>query len=134
MAGLVLKLGAREKLLINGAVVENGDRRSCISVLTPNVKLLRLRDAIHPEEASTPVRQTAYLAQLAITGDAEEEEVKPRILKSIKQLETVFEDHDSREILTSAAEAAANGRFYSCLKRLKPLISREDRLLATRRP
>jgi len=28
MAGLVLKLGPRERVLINGAVIENGDRRS----------------------------------------------------------------------------------------------------------
>ena len=57
MSGLVLKLGPGERVLINGAVIENGDRRSRISILTPNANILRLRDAIHPEEVNTPVRR-----------------------------------------------------------------------------
>ena len=50
MSGLVLKLGPKERVLINGAVIENGDRRSRLSIVTPGANILRLRDAIHPEE------------------------------------------------------------------------------------
>ena len=57
MSGLVLKLGPKERLLVNGAVLENGDRRGRLSVLTPNANILRLKDAIHPSEAKTPVTQ-----------------------------------------------------------------------------
>ena len=35
MSGLVLKLGPRERVLINGAVIENGDRRARLSIVTP---------------------------------------------------------------------------------------------------
>ena len=48
MSGLVLKLAPKERILINGAVIENGDRRSRLSIMTPNANILRLRDAIHP--------------------------------------------------------------------------------------
>ena len=34
MSGLVLKLAPNERVLINGAVIENGDRRSKISIKT----------------------------------------------------------------------------------------------------
>ena len=71
MNGLVLKLAPKERLLINGAVIENGDRRSRLAILTPNANLLRLRDAIHPEEANTPVRRVCYVAQLVLSGDAD---------------------------------------------------------------
>ena len=71
MSGLVLKLGPKERVLINGAVVENGDRRSRLSIVTPNANILRLRDAIHPEEVNTPVRRVCYIAQLVLSGDAE---------------------------------------------------------------
>jgi flagellar protein FlbT len=57
MSGLVLKLGPRERVLINGAVIENGDKRSRLSIMTPNANILRLRDAIHPGEVTTPVRR-----------------------------------------------------------------------------
>ncbi|MDJ0638091.1 MAG: flagellar biosynthesis repressor FlbT, partial [Paracoccaceae bacterium] len=36
MSGLVLKLAPKERVLINGAVIENGDRRTRMSILTPN--------------------------------------------------------------------------------------------------
>ena len=34
MSGLVLKLGPRERVLVNGVVVENGDRRTKLHILT----------------------------------------------------------------------------------------------------
>ena len=55
MSGLVLKLAPNERILINGVVLENGDRRARISVKTPHANILRLRDAIHPGDAVTPV-------------------------------------------------------------------------------
>lgn len=63
MTGLVLKLAPNERVLINGAVIENGERRSKISIRTPNVNVLRLKDAIHPDEAKTPVTRACYIAQ-----------------------------------------------------------------------
>lgn len=59
MSGLVLKLAPKERVLVNGAVIENGDRRSRLSIVTPDAHILRLRDAIHPEQANTPVRRSA---------------------------------------------------------------------------
>lgn len=35
MTGLVLKLGPKERVLINGAVIENGDRRSRVERQPP---------------------------------------------------------------------------------------------------
>ena len=73
MSGLVLKLGPKERVLINGAVIENGDKRSRLSIMTPNANILRLRDAIHPDEVNTPVRRVCYIAQLVLSGDADPE-------------------------------------------------------------
>ena len=69
MSGLVLKLAPKERVLVNGAVIENGDRRSRLSIVTPDAHILRLRDAIHPEQANTPVRRVCYAAQLVLSGD-----------------------------------------------------------------
>ncbi len=62
MTGLVLKLGPHERVMINGVVMENGDRRARLNILTPEANVLRLRDAIHPSEANTPVRRVVYVA------------------------------------------------------------------------
>lgn len=130
MSGLVLKLAPGERVLINGAVIENGDRRSKIAIRTPNANILRLKDAIHPDEANTPVGRACYIAQLILSGDAEPEEGRRQLLIAIEGLSRVFDDHDSRQILTDASNHAIAGQPYPALRRLRELLPREARLFA----
>lgn len=132
MSGLVLKLGPKERVLINGAVIENGDRRSRLSIVTPNANILRLRDAIHPEEVNTPVRRVCYIAQLVLSGDADPEEAKLQLLRGIEQLSQVLTDADSRTLLDAATNAVGDEQFYQALKALRSLLPREERLLSAR--
>ncbi|MFN2307742.1 MAG: flagellar biosynthesis repressor FlbT [Paracoccaceae bacterium] len=132
MTGLVLKLTPNERVLINGAVIENGDRRSRICILTPNANILRLRDAIRPEEANTPVRRICYIAQLMLSGDAKEEDATQQMLRGIEQLSQALRDDDSRTQLTIATEAIGRSDYYKALKALRTLLAREDRLMGLR--
>lgn len=86
MSGLILKLGPKERILINGAVIENGERRSKLAIMTPDANILRLRDAIHPEDAKTPVRRVCYAVQLVLSGDAKADEAKYSLLRNIEEL------------------------------------------------
>jgi len=130
MTGLVLKLGPHERVLINGAVIENGDRRSKLAIMTPNAHILRLRDAIHPEEVTTPVRRVCYIAQLVLSGDAEPENARLQLLRGIEQLSQVMTDHDSRLQLNQASASVLEGNHYQALKALRSLLPREERLFA----
>ena len=130
MSGLVLKLAPKERVLINGAVIENGDRRSRLAIMTPNANILRLRDAIHPEEANTPVRRVCYIAQLVLSGDVDASEAKMQLLRGIEQLSQVLVDHDSRTQLTLATNAVVEDHHYQALKALRSLLPREERLFA----
>lgn len=134
MSGLVLKLGPGERVLINGAVIENGDRRSRLSIKTPNVSILRLRDAIHPDEAVTPVRRACYSAQLMLTNGINHVEPPADLLQKIEELSQVFQDDDSRKLLMNATSFLLDKQYYQCLKNLRRLIPREDRLFASRKP
>lgn len=132
MSGLVLKLGPKERVLVNGAVIENGDRRSRLSIVTPDAHILRLRDAIHPEEATTPVRRVCYAAQLVLSGDSTPEDARLPLLRRIEELSQVLTDPDSRTHLARATDALLQGQYYQCLKSLRALLPREKRLLANR--
>ena len=132
MSGLVLKLGPKERVLINGAVLENGDRRSRLSIITPNANILRLRDAIHPDQANTPVRRICYAMQLILSGDCEASKLRLRLLRQIEDLSHIFTDHESRTALANATEALLAENHYKCLKALRSLLPREQRLLAHR--
>ncbi|SRR6056297_708800 len=133
MSGLVLKLGPKERVLINGAVIENGDRRSRLSIVTPNANILRLRDALHPEEVTTPVRRVCYIAQLVLSGDADIDDARAQILRGMEQLSQVFTDPDSRAQLARATDSLVDGQVYQTLKALRALLPREERLLAAAR-
>ena len=130
MSGLVLKLGPKERVLINGAVIENGDRRTRLSILTPGVNILRLRDAIRPDEVNTPVRRVCYIAQLVLSGDADPIEARPQLLRGIEQLSQALRDGDSHCCLDAATAAVQEGEFYRALKQLRALLPREERLLS----
>jgi flagellar protein FlbT len=132
MSGLVLKLGPHERIMINGVVIENGDRRARLNVLTPDANVLRLRDAIHPDEATTPVRRVCYVAQLVLAGEADPEEARRQLNRGIEQLSQVFHDPDSRAHLDAATAALAENRFYQALRALRCLLPREARLLGYR--
>ncbi|WP_417262481.1 flagellar biosynthesis repressor FlbT [Celeribacter sp.] len=130
MSGLVLKLGPKERVLINGAVIENGDRRSRLSIVTPNANILRLRDAIHPEEVNTPVRRVCYIAQLVLSGDADPKDASIQLMRGVEQLSQVLTDADSRKILNTATSDIQNEQYYQALKTLRSLLPREERLLS----
>jgi flagellar protein FlbT len=133
MTGLVLKLAPKERVLINGAVIENGDRRSRLAIMTPNAHILRLRDAIHPEEVNTPVRRVCYVVQLVLSGDAVPSDARPQLLRGIEQLSQVLTDADSRALLAAATAAVLEDQHYQALKVLRGLLPREERLFAASR-
>ena len=129
MSGLVLKLAPKERVLINGAVIENGPRRGRLNIVTPDAHILRLRDAIHPEEAKTPVRRVCYVAQLVLAGEVGMDEARSQLLLGIEQLSQVLTDRESRDSLLAATKAVVAGQAYQALKALRTLLPREERLL-----
>lgn len=130
MSGLILKLSPKERVLINGAVIENGDRRSRLAIVTPDANILRLRDAIHPQDAKTPVRRVCYAVQLVLSGDTSKDEARHPLLRGIEELSQIFVDTDSRKHLAIASHALVQDDHYRCLKSLRTLLPREERLLA----
>ena len=53
---LKLSLKPGEKFVLNGAVVQNGDRRGTLS-LQNKASVLREKDILQPEDANTPARR-----------------------------------------------------------------------------
>ena len=129
MSGLVLKLGPKERILINGAVIENGDKRSKLNIVTPNANILRLRDALHPEEINTPVKRVCYTLQLVLSGDADPEEGKAQIRLGLRQLGQVFTDASCQSILDEASHHADHDRFYPALRSLRRLLVEEQNII-----
>lgn len=133
MSGLVLKLAPNERVLINGAVIENGERRTKIAIRTPNASVLRLKDAIHPDRANTPVGRACYIAQLILSGDADPAEGKQQLLLAMSHLTVVSDNAEWQASLREARISVEDGAVYPALRKLRDLLPQEAKLLLSRR-
>ena len=128
MSGLMLKLAPGERFIINGTLLENGDKPGRIRVPSPDVMVLRLRDALKPSEVDTPVKQVYYGIQLLITKDLEEEDTLPALYRACDELRPVF-NRIKPDLIPTLCEVLRRGNYYSCLCYLKQVIELEAQLL-----
>lgn len=129
MAGLKLKLRPEEQILINGAIIQNGSHQTELTVKTPDTKILRLRDAIHPDEANTPVKRVCYIAQMAVAGEVSEAEAYIQFTQGVKDLQNVFLDDGSQKIMKLSLDEAETYNFYKAMQFMRKLLPYEEALL-----
>lgn len=129
MSGLVLKLSPKERVLINGAVLENGDRRTKLNIVTANANVLRLKDAIHPDRANTPVGRICYDLQLILCGEASLDALRAQVDRGIRQLMEIFRGAQSQQLLEQSVEALSQDNPYKSLKLMRRLLPLEAQLL-----
>ena len=126
MPGLILKLRAHEQILVNGVVMQNGDRNARLIIKTPDACILRLRDAIHPDEATTPVKRACYLAQLAVAGECAPDSAARQLISGLEGLGRWLPGGAAREHLDEARLALREGNFYAVLRALRRLMPIEE--------
>ena len=129
MSGLVLKLRASERVVVNGATLEALGRPARLRVLTRDADILRLRDAIDPSRADTPVGRLCHIVQLMVAGEADAEMAVRDAQTLIEPLRIAFGTPAAAARLDEAARLLALGRPYPALRLLKPLLREEARLL-----
>ena len=128
MSGLVLTLAPGESFIVNGAVLENGDRPSRIRIKDNDARVLRCSDAIKPADVDTPVKQVYFAIQLFITGDLDPSDAMPAVLKECGALEDAFSSVNST-LMPKLITMLKRGNFYSALNHLKGIMALERKLL-----
>nr|WP_321439790.1 flagellar biosynthesis repressor FlbT [uncultured Hyphomonas sp.] len=129
MSGLVFKVAPGERFIINGATLENGDKPARIRVVEGDARVLRCRDAMHPSEVNTPIKQVYYAIQLLVTGDLKEDDTVPAIDAECERLEDVF-SHIDAELIPVLRSMIDRGNYYSAMCHLRQIMPIEAELLA----
>ncbi len=127
--GLIIRLRPYEKFLVNGVVIENGDKRTRLRIKSQDANILRLRDAMHPSEATTPVKRLYYAAQLVVTGDADVETARVELIRGLESLYEALPDPRHREKIEEAQRNLNQNEYYRVMRALRPLIAVEEQLL-----
>jgi flagellar protein FlbT len=133
MSGLVLKIAPGERFIVNGALLENGDKPARIRIADGSARVLRCRDAMRPEEIDTPVKRIYYAIQLIITGDLEAAHTTPAIDAECAALLDIFRPIDA-DLIPTLRSMLSRGNHYSALCHLRQVLAIEAQLLARRAP
>lgn len=131
MSGLVLKIAPGERFIVNGATLENGDKPARIRITDANARVLRCRDALHPDEVNTPIKRIYYAIQLLITGDLNETDALPAIDAECCTLLDIFRPIDP-DLIPTLRSMLSRGNHYSALCHLRQILAIEEQLLARR--
>lgn len=122
---LKLSLKPDEVVIVNGAVIRNGDRRG-VMLLENKARILREKDIMMPEQATTPARR-AYFAvmQLYLTGELSGA-AYDRAARALSELISVVQDPEDVESVVSVSADLVAGQVYKGLGRCKSLMKRID--------
>ncbi len=122
MAGLVLKLARHERILVNGAVIENGDRKSEIRILSQDAVVLRERLMLSPEAANCPLGRAALLAQNMALGALDKELLLPRLRRDLAALAETARSPDVRSRISLALDHLEHQRLRDAFMVLRKML------------
>ena len=125
MAGLALKLAPKERVLINGVVVENGPRRAQLLIKTDNASVLRLRDALDPKDVIGPASEAYFTAQQCVAGEITVEEAEERLDPLLVPLDAIDSGEASTGAVQTARRGLVEGNLYRVMRALRPLVDSE---------
>ena len=126
---LKLSLKPGEKFVLNGAVVENGDRRATL-VLQNKASVLREKDIMHEHEVDTPAKRIYFPVMMMYLSSTSQDGLYDEfVLRMTEFMNAVGSSEVLSECVSVSREVMA-GEFYKALLRCRKLIQYEAKLLA----
>ena len=121
---LKLSLKPGEKFVLNGAVVQNGDRRTAL-ILQNKASVLREKDIMQPHEANTPARRIYVpIMMMYLDPDASEQYYNDFALRMTEFMGAI----QNRQALATCIEISRDvmaGAYYKALIACRKLFDFE---------
>lgn len=127
---LRLKLRPNERVVINGCVIRNEDRQTVLTVGN-FAQILREKDILQPEQATTPGRAVYFRIQLLLLGEGDAAALRTDAAAALGRLHQAFAASEgARQRVAEAAAALEREDYYKALAALRELFAHEDRVLS----
>ncbi|MFZ4120563.1 MAG: flagellar biosynthesis repressor FlbT [Caulobacterales bacterium] len=127
---LKLSLRPGERFVVNGAVVQNGDRRAAL-VLQNKASVLREKDIMQPDEAVTPARRIYFPIMLMYLDEAGRDEAYSGFAQRLAEFMGAVRDPEVLAECVGVSRDVMAGDYYRALIRCRKLIAYEDDRLGT---
>ncbi len=125
---LSIKLPTKEKIIINGAVIENSGESTTI-ILHNKADIMRRKEVMKEEQATTPGKRIYYACQCAYLFEDKRSEYLEFFHKFLDDYQEAAPS--AKEICELVRGLIKQEKYYSALKKTQKIIEHEaERLLS----
>jgi len=125
---LKLSLKPGEKFVLNGAVVQNGDRRSAL-LLQNKASVLREKDIMQAEEANSPSRRIYFPVMMMYLDQANWERYQNEFVQRLSEFMGAIRNPDVLTECVNISRFVMTKDYYKALMLCRKLIEYEDERL-----
>jgi flagellar protein FlbT len=122
---LKLSLKPGEKFVLNGAVVQNGDRRGVL-ILQNKASVLREKDIMQAEEATSPARRIYFPVMMMYLDDGGASKYYDEFVRRLSEFMSVIRNPDVLADCVAVSKHAMAREYYKALMLCRKLIDYED--------
>ncbi len=125
---LKLSLKPGERFVLNGAVLQNGDRRATI-VLQNKASVLREKDIMQTEEANTPARRIYFPVMMMYLDEGGASKFYDEFIQRMTEFMGVLSNPDVLADCVNISKHCMANEYYKALMLCRKLIEYEDERL-----
>jgi flagellar protein FlbT len=125
---LKLSLKPGERFVLNGAVVQNGDRRGVL-ILQNKASVLREKDIMQEEEVTTPARHVYFPVMMMYLDEANALRQYDEFVRRLSEFMGVIRNPDVLADCVAISRHAMAREYYKALMLCRKLIEYEDERL-----
>ncbi|MGA0544731.1 flagellar biosynthesis repressor FlbT [Brevundimonas sp. VNH65] len=125
---LKLSLKPGEKFVLNGAVVQNGDRRGVL-VLQNKASVLREKDIMQPEEVTSPARHVYFPVMLMYLDEAATPKAYDDFVLRLSEFMSAIRNPDVLADCVTISKHVLAREYYKALMGARKLVEYEDQRL-----
>lgn len=126
---LKLSLKPGERFVLNGAVVENGDKRTTL-VLQNKASVLREKDIMQEHEVDTPAKRIYFPVMMMYLSSKAEEAIYDEFVLRMNEFMGVIKNPDVLAECVSISRDVMAAEYYKALLRCRKLIAYEAERLS----
>ncbi|WP_203294138.1 flagellar biosynthesis repressor FlbT [Maricaulis parjimensis] len=121
---LKISLKPGERFVLNGAVIENGERRANL-VLKNKAAVLREKDILHEEDVTTPVRRIYFPIMMMYLSDKADDKLYDEFVLRMNEFMGVVTNPDVLTVCVAISRDVMAGEHYKALMGCRKLMTYE---------
>lgn len=126
---LKLSLKPGERFVLNGAVVQNGDRRGVL-ILQNKASVLREKDIMQEEEVNSPARRIYFPVMMMYLDEAGAEKYHAEFVRRVSEFMSVIQNPEILNDCVAISRHVLAREYYKALMIARKLIDYENERLA----